>query len=159
MSAVSAIIYRLRLKLKDMDAVNYSKYEIQDALDETLSEMNTLVKQYYGHLTFMDQDNENIPLDEGERVVDADGEVEFEKTGFPDEFNNLIIDYAIILLSPGDYATKEQVKQLWQQKVLSLGSTFNNDNNLLDGCYGPISRRYWHKKRGHDSTIHLDKHE
>jgi len=149
MSAVSAIIYRLRLKLKDMDAVNYSKYEVKDALDETISEMKTLVKQYYGHLTFMDQDKENLPLDEGETVVDANGEVEFEETGFPDEFNGLIIDYAIIVLSPGDYATKEQAKVLWQQKVLSLASTFNDENNLINGCYGlRASRRRHSTKHG-----------
>jgi len=153
MSAVSEIIYRLRLKLKDMDAVNYSKYEVQDALDETLSEMNTLVKQYYGHLTFIDQDNEKLPLEEGETVINSDGEVEFEETGFPDEFNGLIIEYAIILLSPGDYATKEQAKQLWQQKVLSLASTFNNDNNLMDGCYGSRSSRYRRKKSGNDYNL------
>jgi len=147
MSAVSAIIYRLRLKLKDMDAVNYSKYEIQDALDETLSEMNILVKQYYEHLTFMDQDNEKLPLEEGETVVDADGEVEFEETGFPDEFNSLIIEYAIIMLSSGDYGTKEQAKELWKQKVVSLAGTFNDENILIDGCYGPGASRRRHSTK------------
>ncbi|MBP2643965.1 MAG: hypothetical protein H6Q67_1852 [Firmicutes bacterium] len=153
MSTVNKIVYRLRLKLKDMDESTCSKYEVQDALDETLTEMRNLVTQFYSHISFMEQKQDDLPLEEGETVIDADGEVEFEEMGFPEEFNGIIIEYALILLSPGDYATKEQAKQLWQQKVLSLASTFSNENILLDGCYGPESSGHRRKKRGHDFSV------
>jgi hypothetical protein len=151
MSTLNKLIYRLRLKLKDTDATTYSRYEALDAMKETLGELKTTVTKFYTHFNFVipGEKDKRLPLDCGDSIVnsDMDNLTEDDDTGWPSSFDSLIIEYALILLSPGDYGTKEQAKMLWQQKVLSLASTMNIENNLIDGCYGPKSSRHIKKCR------------
>jgi len=148
MSILKTLIYRLRLKLKDTDATTYSSYDISDAINETLRELKKIVTQYYDHLDFLAPNKEvagqDLPINSGETIVESDsnGITEDEETGFPVDFDELIIEYAIILLAVNDYATKEQAKALWKQKVISLASTMDKSINLLDGCYESYGRRH-----------------
>lgn len=119
MSFISTLTYRLRLKVKDTDAITYSKYDVLDAMKEALRELRKTVVQFYSHLNF---------------TVPATADVtEASETGWPVEFDELLIEYAVISLANGDYNTKEQAKMLWKQKVLSLASTMDAGVDVING--------------------------
>jgi hypothetical protein len=120
-SKVKKLIGRLRFKLSDTDMVSCSQYEIMESINETLRELRKVVTRYYNKLNF------EVPP-----IADV---IESSETGWPVEFDDLILDYLQILLLPGDLGTKEQAKMLWQQKVISEASQFDTGIYLLHGYF------------------------
>lgn len=130
MTTLKKLAYRLRLKLKDTDSKTYSKYEVLDSINESIRELRRIVTQFHSQLSF--------PVPNTRELTEA------SPTGWPDEFNELIIEYTLILLSSGDYSSKEQAKMLWQQKVLSQASSMDESVNLIHGCYETKAHRHIH---------------
>lgn len=128
MTTLNKLINRLRPKITDTEIKSYSRPELLDAINESIREIRKTVIQFYDHLKF------TLPS-----VADL---TEANDTGWPVDFDELIIEYATIVLLPSDYGTKEQAKILWKQKVLSLVSTMNDSVEFIDGCYGPRWRRH-----------------
>ncbi|TCL39955.1 hypothetical protein EV210_101153 [Anaerospora hongkongensis] len=121
MSIIKTLVIKVRLKLRDMDAAKYSAYEVMDAINETISELRQVVKLYYKQMTF--------PIPDAVKLKESD------ETGWPDDFDSLIIDHSLILLSAGDYATKEEAKSYWKSKVISLAGTFKKEKIMQADCW------------------------
>ncbi|MDF2499300.1 MAG: hypothetical protein K0Q77_14 [Anaerosporomusa subterranea] len=121
MSILNKLVIKVRLKLRDMDAAKYSAYEVMDAMNETISELRQVVKLYYKKLTF--------PIPEPAKLKAED------ETGWPDDFDNLIIEHCIILLAPGDYSAKEEAKVYWKGKVISLAGTMRKEKIMQADCW------------------------
>jgi hypothetical protein len=109
------------MKLRDMDGAQYSSYEIIDAINETIRELWQVVTLYYQRLTF--------PVPEPAVLTEMDA------TGWPEVFDGLIIDYCLVLLMPGDYLAKEQVKDYWRMKVISLAGSMKKEKSLQADCW------------------------
>lgn len=121
MSAMNKLVVKIRLKLRDMDGAQYSAYEIVDAINETIGELWQVVTLYYKKLTF--------PVPAPVVLKESDD------TGWPDIFDGLLIEHCLILLMPGDYIAKEQVKELWRTKVISLAGAMKKEKVLQSDCW------------------------
>lgn len=121
MTTLNKLIVKVRLKVRDTDMVTYSPYEVLLAINESINELKKTVTQYYRVLSFIVPDVlELTPSDE---------------TGFPTDFDDLIIEYALQELLPGDYMAKEQIKSYWKTKVISMASKFNSSNCLIQAAF------------------------
>jgi hypothetical protein len=105
-SVVSKLIPRIRLKLKDTEKTQYNDYMLLEAIRETDRLLRYTVNHFYKTLYFTIPDE--VELQENSEI------------GWPTTYDDLIIEGTALMLSPGDYSTKEQVKKYWQSKVIEL---------------------------------------
>ena len=120
-SVLSKLIFRLRLKLKDTGQVSLSKYEILEAFNEAIRDTRKIVTRFYSKVSFTLPEEKDL--------------LENEESGFPTDFDDLIIERAFIVLSPGDYGAKEQAKSFWEKKVISLAGKFDRSNFMIEGSF------------------------
>lgn len=131
---VKELVFRLRYKLQDAGAISFSPYEVLAALNEALRELRKVVRQFYRRLSITMPDVEEL--------------TEEDHTYWPTEFDDLINEYVLITLLPGDYMGKEQAKEYWRQKVISTAGQFKADAPLMHGTFPP------HPKPPHHGCPH-----
>lgn len=114
MTTLNTLSLRARMQLGDTNLQKISPYEITDALNETIRELRKTVTQYYTTLSF---------------TVPAKGaKTNTDDSGWPDEFDELMVDYACILLTPADFSTKKQLKEAWRSWVMRQTAQYNSDD-------------------------------
>jgi len=112
---------RIRRRLNDVHKVQVSSWELLEAVNDALRELRKIVLQYFRSLTF------GIP---------EEGDVsESSVTGWPIEFDELITNYCIYSLSGLSIADFEQVKMLWQSKVVAQAGTMDTSLNTVKSCF------------------------
>lgn len=131
---VRELITRLRYKVKDAGAISLSSHEVLAALNEALRELRKVVRQFYRHLSVTIPDVEELTED--------------DNTYWSTEFDDLINDYVLIVLLPGDYSGKEQAKEYWRQRVIATAGQFKIDAPLMHGTFPP------HPKHPHRGCPH-----
>lgn len=114
---VSNIAMRVRIKLRDLSVSKFNPFEVLEAINEALRELRVMAVRYYAKYSF---------------TIPGEGDLnEIDDTEWPSVFDDVIIEYAYLYLSDGEYTAKEQAKTLWRQKVLGLLSQFNIDENTV----------------------------
>lgn len=94
-----------------------SDYMLLDAVRETDRLLRYTITHFFEALTFT--------------LPPAEELQESSEMGWPSVYDDLIVEGAVILLSPSDYATTEQAKKYWQSKVIELTGEKNADIPLV----------------------------
>ena len=128
MSTVNKLIVKIRLKLSDLEVKIYSPYEVIEAINEAKQELLTTAEKYYASYSFK-YDKNDIEADDND-------------SGWPDFFDNTLVECAVIILSPGDYLAKEQAKENWRRKTVSLLSRYSTETGIEVKYYHDLSYLY-----------------
>lgn len=128
MSTVNKLIINIRLKLSDLEMKTYSQYEVIEAINEAKQELLTTAEKYYASYSF-EYDKNDI-------------ETESDYSGWPDFLDNTLVECAIIILSQGDYLAKEQAKENWRRKTVSLLARYSTETGIEVKDYHDLSYVY-----------------
>lgn len=133
MTTANKIATRVRNKVRDLPILKYGTFEMIEAINEALRELYALSKKYYNKYSF------TVPS-----VIEIESlEDEIE---WPSYFDDLIIEYSVIALTDGDYSTKEQVKDYWRKKAISLLSEMNTETQRT-------TRDYFHTQINEEGEV------
>ena len=116
MSAVNKLMVKIRLKLNDLELKIYSPYEVMEAINDAKQDLLTTAEKYYASYSF--------------KYSKHDIETGDDDSGWPDIFDNTIVDYAVIVLSQGDYLAKEQAKEYWRKKAIGLLARYSTETGI-----------------------------
>jgi hypothetical protein len=102
----------------------YSQWELITTLNEVLRNLNSAVTNNFKGFAF------TVPS-----VMTL---AETDETGWPTEYDDLIVEGALIALTAKDYATLETANQAWRQKVIALTSVINRNQLIVDAAANPL---------------------